>query len=656
MNNPMTTLARRWQPAVWIVLSVILVVAALLRLYRPGIYLLEWDEVILLHISRNIARSGEWSWIGNPASSPLISYHSPLPNYFNALIFALTPDPLVTRTILGILNVGAVLALFFAGRRWSGNAAGGLFAAFLLAVMVYAIHWSRFVWNPNYAQVFFALWLYSAIPAYFEAQPRRWAVIVHWLSVGFLIQAQIANAYLIVPSGVLLLRAVRVRPLWAWLRLHGWVWLVTALTYLPWAIGLWQYRTPSAAADTSRSLILHWPSWAEVSALFSGLVSGTQYPYPFPIPLLAQTDVFLPPEWVRAGLTGYSILIALWLVAMIGWGVFKRRWAWVWLGSVPFFSFIISFISYEIFDRYLMSVTIGAALAGGIGLGVLWSRGRWTKVIALILAGGYGVGQLWLMLAILGALNTNAIAQTWQYPMGMYRPMLDEWLASGAMTLLIADEPNSDSVQTLNHAWSLTAAGRPMHQITPDTTGIPFYTNGTLLVITATSTRYADLLTDTQTTGTLLDGAPIYKWQILAVDDQPSITDAAPAITYRDGAQLRGFVLPDALEAGTSVPFQLIWQTGQTKPDGIDKFSLRLIHAETGQRYAQWDGVSLGATLWQADTTVLNSGEFGLPPDMPDAPLAFEIIRYEEVSGTMTHFSNPDGNPGGDVLRFPLSE
>jgi hypothetical protein len=38
----------------------------------------------------------------------------------------------------------------------------------------------------------------------------------------------------------------------------------------------------------------------------------------------------------------------------------------------------------------------------------------------------------------------------------------------------------------------------------------------------------------------------------------------------------------------------------------------------------------------------------------PDAPLAFEIIRYEEASGRTTHFTHPDGNPGGDVLRFAL--
>ena len=69
--------------------------------------------------------------------------------------------------------------------------------------------WSRFVWNPNIAQPFIALWMLTGLLGYSEG--RRWARIGHWLALSGAVQAHLGLASQLGPLSLLLVVLAWVR-------------------------------------------------------------------------------------------------------------------------------------------------------------------------------------------------------------------------------------------------------------------------------------------------------------------------------------------------------------------------------------------------------------------------------------------------------------
>ncbi|MFZ4813829.1 MAG: ArnT family glycosyltransferase [Phototrophicaceae bacterium] len=641
-------------------LLLIVVLGGALRLYRPAMMVLSHDEAWMLLAARNMVTGGEALWLAGPTTLSNKLFHSPLTIYINLPFMGFEDGVIFARLAVGVVGLLAILAAYVTGKHFGGGVAG-VFAAALFAIMPYSVYFSRFMWNPNYVLPLLPLWLYTGSRGYLGDSPKGWAQTLHWVLLGFIIQFQVAYGVLVPLSTALVIYHLWKPSRWRVIRNSFMGGVMALLFAAPWIYGLSRLwlNTQYIPVET-RGRQVHLPSLELVFTRFSDLISGTEliqgiYPYPY-----YEFNGIHNIDWAAALPLSYAIsgVMATALLGLLVLDWRSRRFFYSVLVITAVYS--LGYLLFEPDTRrtirpdYLIPVWVATAIGVGVVLGKVWQRGRWGKVLSASFTVFYVTAMLALLISV-GALFDFLGNRTF-YRLGLDEllSIYDEWAITGADVIII--EPNHEQVtEEIFWIWLSVRGNSGLRLMRMSSTGLPIYADGTLIAYRPDYNFYDPLLTDLQPIGQYLDGSPIYKWQILTGDDLPAITDAAPAITYRDGAQLRGFVLPDALEAGTSVPFQLIWQTGQTKPDGIDKFSLRLIHAETGERYAQWDGVSLGATLWQADTTVLNSGEFVLSAAMPpDAPLAFEIIRYEEASGRTTHFTHPDGNPGGDVLRFAL--
>jgi 4-amino-4-deoxy-L-arabinose transferase-like glycosyltransferase len=143
----------------FVVLAAILILAAVLRFYKLGEVpaSLNWDEVAAGYNAYTIANWGADEY-GNKFPLIFKSFEDdkhPVHIYLTApivKIFGLSDFS--TRASSAAIGVLAVFAIYFLGRTLFKNDIAGLFAALFLAVSPYAIHYSRGLWEANFALFF----------------------------------------------------------------------------------------------------------------------------------------------------------------------------------------------------------------------------------------------------------------------------------------------------------------------------------------------------------------------------------------------------------------------------------------------------------------------------------------------------------------------
>ncbi|MDI7274722.1 MAG: glycosyltransferase family 39 protein, partial [Anaerolineae bacterium] len=207
----------------------LLAAAAYLRFSRLGYALMEGDQSVILGIALRFVRGGPLPLAGMKSSAgvmmpPLAEYLLALPLFVRQEVMS----AVVFSAALGFLAVAA--CLWFTARLAGWRA--GLIAALLFAVNPWAVHYSRFLWNPNYIP-FFSTLLLGSLLLYFAAPGRRGlclALSLLWLAA--VIQLHPTSLVLIVAVGLILLllwRAVSARHLALGLGLF-------ALSFLPYLL------------------------------------------------------------------------------------------------------------------------------------------------------------------------------------------------------------------------------------------------------------------------------------------------------------------------------------------------------------------------------------------------------------------------------------
>jgi len=152
------------------ILAAITLVAAALRLYRPGLERLTSDELRILYWSRLMAHQRTLEPFNVIDSQwTLVPVHSPLTNYITALSYLLVDNATAARVIYGVLGVVAVVTAVAVARRFFGVTAA-VMTGLLLAVHGPLIEWSRFAWNPNWGQAVGVLWIGTALLGFYGRQ------------------------------------------------------------------------------------------------------------------------------------------------------------------------------------------------------------------------------------------------------------------------------------------------------------------------------------------------------------------------------------------------------------------------------------------------------------------------------------------------------
>jgi len=179
-----------------LLLACILLMAALLRLYRIDEYMTflgdEGRDAIIVRrllVDFDLILIGPGTSIGNMYLGPLY-YYMMAP----ALLFAnFSPvGPAVMIAVLGVVTVGMV---WFVGRMWFGKFAG-LIACLLYALSPVIILYNRSSWNPNIMPFFSLLYVYSVWQMW-RNQNWKWIPVIT-VSLSFALQSHYL-ALLLVP-------------------------------------------------------------------------------------------------------------------------------------------------------------------------------------------------------------------------------------------------------------------------------------------------------------------------------------------------------------------------------------------------------------------------------------------------------------------------
>lgn len=187
-------------------LLIIILLSIVLRVYKldgvpPS---LNWDEVAAGYNAYTIANWGRDEW-GEFLPLVFTSFRDdkhPVHIYLSAPIVKLFGlSDFTTRLSGAIIGVLSVIVIFYLARILFKNDLTALLSALFLAVSPYHLHFSRGLWEVNFALFFFMLGL---LLFFLALQKKGWLISISFLSFGLSILSH-HSSKIIVPPVVLLL-------------------------------------------------------------------------------------------------------------------------------------------------------------------------------------------------------------------------------------------------------------------------------------------------------------------------------------------------------------------------------------------------------------------------------------------------------------------
>jgi len=362
----------------------VFLIALATRAIRPGLYFSFIDELNILNAAADIAYQGVWTWIGNPANWDILPYHSPFSTYVMTLPLLINSDPVIPRIFIAILSALTVVVMMRMVAHYFDHRTA-LIVGLLYAVFPQIVDWGRFVWNPNLAPLFIALWLFTLLLSYHDS--KRKYHIWHWLWLSFCIQSQ---------ASLLLLAPITLLGTNIWHRSHYnirdfmisfFAICLSITSFIPWLIGLLENWYQS---DISTGLLLKFPSVDALLHQFSNAIIGLGAKYDR-FTGLNDKYFWLPGQhsnWIHML---YILLVVAGIVIVLQ----KHRSIGRWLTLTFLLPVCLFFIDhrYGIVDHYFMaSVMIGLILVA-IALNEILSKSRLGgQVLFVVLF----IGNLWL--------------------------------------------------------------------------------------------------------------------------------------------------------------------------------------------------------------------------------------------------------------------
>ena len=188
-------LSRRWE---WLLVALILLLAAGLRLGWPGLTEFKADEARLLTLSFEMVEERRLALRGISSSVGLPNF--PVSVWLYALPLLLWPHVYAATLFTGLLNTLAAAGCYTLVRRYWGVGAA-LAATLMLAVSPRAVIFSRKIWAQNLLLVLG--WGAGALLALVDKRPKF--LILHFLCLALAVQTHLAAVALLPATAVLLL-------------------------------------------------------------------------------------------------------------------------------------------------------------------------------------------------------------------------------------------------------------------------------------------------------------------------------------------------------------------------------------------------------------------------------------------------------------------
>jgi 4-amino-4-deoxy-L-arabinose transferase-like glycosyltransferase len=370
--------------------------AAVLRLWRPDLAPLRYDDVDVLSRARDVREHGL------TATGPLTSWGVPDPPGSVYLLFPaeLLPSPPTAAVVLvGLLNVGAVALTYLLAERFHGRRVA-LAAGLLFAVNPWAVYFSRRSW-AEIVPLFTVLALWGAYEVV-AAGRARWAVPFF---VALAVQVQIRILSLIFGPAALLTVVL-------WPRRWGIRWPalgivlggLLAVPYLAWAALHWA-EFAGKLTEGNRGVGLAPTNGAATLVLWLGAGFGL-------LPAASDVAPWLDPlgQVGRAMLALVGVLLLAGL-AMAVLGSVRRRPGWerpllpaIWL-VLPLLALVGQ--SSSVYLHYLVALFPAVFLVLALPIGWLLARPRLPLVAlgGLLLAGllAYGLATMVVVYRVMEA-------------------------------------------------------------------------------------------------------------------------------------------------------------------------------------------------------------------------------------------------------------
>ncbi|MCB8992260.1 MAG: hypothetical protein H6665_16675, partial [Ardenticatenaceae bacterium] len=138
-----------------IVLTLIVVLAAIFRLGWVGVSSFGFDEARVSDMALQMARDNQFAELGMQSSTGIPNF--PAAVWLYAAPYAISTNPQWAIWLTGLVNTLAVIGVWWLGRDTWGVRAG-LAAALLFASSPYLIYYSRTVWGQNWLAPLAVLW------------------------------------------------------------------------------------------------------------------------------------------------------------------------------------------------------------------------------------------------------------------------------------------------------------------------------------------------------------------------------------------------------------------------------------------------------------------------------------------------------------------
>ncbi len=193
-----------------VAVSLVLLLAAYLRLNHLDWTEFKQDEANLSQIAYTMARTGEIPLRSIGASTGVVNL--PLAAWLLAIPYAASGSPIVATAFLAGLNVLAVACCYAMARSWFKSwsdhyVPGALAAALLFAVAPWAIVYARKLWANDFLPLFVVGWAWTGWLALVRRRP--WWLIAHAALLGACIQLHYSALMLAPVSAVWLIAFVR---------------------------------------------------------------------------------------------------------------------------------------------------------------------------------------------------------------------------------------------------------------------------------------------------------------------------------------------------------------------------------------------------------------------------------------------------------------
>ncbi|MBN1873944.1 MAG: glycosyltransferase family 39 protein [Anaerolineae bacterium] len=634
----------------WFYALILCILAALPRLCYLELAEFKLDEANHYRMAYELTR-GSWQWVGSVSSVGISK--PPLFVWALALPLAVTRDPRVVTGFLGVLASLSTGGFYLLLRRfWGRKTAFG--AALLFAFNPQAVLYARKLFTADLLPPLCVLFLYAGLnflEASVDAEPVRWG-IGKWAALtafAFALLLLTTFSPLILAPAVFLLFWERRHDL-AW-RDWGGAFTAFILPFVPY----WVTLAPVllfAARDGLVEQVAAETTIAELPPIADWLLSW----------LLGTA---CPEHWISlSGGLAVALLVSsgvgcVWLL----WKARTRSWARffvMWLLGAPLvfllapiahyahylivlcpLLFVLPAIPIDLLDR--KSLALGwAGLAGMVGIAIGYV-GIWIGMMQAVTLGVEGYGTP------LGY---------WREAAETARMLARQYSAAEVLVLVPGDQPWDEKAAVLD-----ALLGNQPHRVVNGYTTVVYPSHPAIFVIASevdASLTYP--CTQELANGIASPYGDTYHyrlWQPDAENASACVAALMPAEEYwASGTALLGYGVADVqsrelLAPGSSRQFILYWEV-RNGPLNEDVHWFNHLEDETGQRWAQFDGVGWPASRWKPQDRILWHFDMTLASEAAPPPYRWRIGQYTYPAMEGIPVVDAAGNPVDSAILLPL--